>query len=79
MGILVPGDQIVHINGSSTNGLSLYEANEMIRKCYDIMKITVKKDEEIQGMFFFDFSVNSSTYSVSVPSEPEKAPTLENS
>ena len=67
MGILVPGDQIVHINGSSTNGLSLYEANEMIRKCYDIMKITVKKDEEIQGMFSLDFAVSSSTNSVRVP------------
>ena len=49
MGILAPGDQIVHINGIPTSGLSLYEANEMVRKCYDVMKITVKKDEEIQG------------------------------
>ena len=49
MGILVPGDQIIHINGASTSGYSLYEANELIRKCYDVMRITVKKDEEIQG------------------------------
>ena len=49
MGILAAGDQIVHINGITTSGLSLYEANEMIRKCYDVIKITVKKDEEIQG------------------------------
>ena len=49
MGILAAGDQIVHINGAQTSNLSLYEANEMIRKCYDVMKITVKKDEEIQG------------------------------
>ncbi|XP_065067097.1 glutamate receptor-interacting protein 2-like isoform X2 [Rhopilema esculentum] len=52
MGILVPGDQIIHINGASTSGYSLYEANELIRKCYDVMRITVKKDEEIQGNTF---------------------------
>jgi len=52
MGILAPGDQIVHINGVPTSGLSLYEANEMIRKYYDVIKITVKKDEEIQGNSF---------------------------
>eukprot|EP00794_Sanderia_malayensis_P006326 gene6326-7051_t len=52
LGILAPGDQIVHINGVGIDSLSLFDANEMVRKCHDIMRVTVKKDEEIQGNTF---------------------------
>ena len=49
LGIIAPGDQVLCINGTNTSGMAASVANDLIRNSWEVFKLSIKKDEDVQG------------------------------